>query len=55
VAYRGSLRGNTLHGTLPGLEGLSCLCALEVYNNRFSDPIPRGYATSLQDIARLEL
>ncbi|PUZ38479.1 hypothetical protein GQ55_9G199400 [Panicum hallii var. hallii] len=50
-----SLRGNALHGALPGLEGLPRLRALDLSSNRFSGPIPRGYATSLRDLARLEL
>ncbi|RCV42338.1 hypothetical protein SETIT_9G208500v2 [Setaria italica] len=50
-----SLRGNALHGALPGLEDLPRLRAVDLSSNRFSGPIPRGYATSLRDLARLEL
>ncbi|WVZ59454.1 hypothetical protein U9M48_009592 [Paspalum notatum var. saurae] len=50
-----SLRGNALHGALPGLDGLPRLRALDLSSNRFSGPIPRGYATSLRELARLEL
>lgn len=50
-----SLRGNALHGALPGLDGLSRLRAVDLSSNRFSGPIPRGYATSLPELARLEL
>ncbi|XP_066338346.1 probable inactive receptor kinase At3g02880 [Miscanthus floridulus] len=50
-----SLRGNALHGALPGLDGLSRLRAVDLSSNRFSGPIPRGYATSLRELARLEL
>jgi hypothetical protein len=50
-----SLRGNALHGALPGLDGLSRLRAVDLSSNRFSGPIPRGYATSLWELARLEL
>lgn len=50
-----SLRGNALHGALPGLEDLPRLRELDLSSNRFSGPIPRGYATSLRDLARLEL
>ncbi|KAJ1295016.1 hypothetical protein BS78_01G190900 [Paspalum vaginatum] len=50
-----SLRGNALHGALPGLDGLPRLRAVDLSSNRFSGPIPRGYATSLRELARLEL
>lgn len=50
-----SLRGNALHGALPGLDGLPRLRAVDLSSNRFSGPIPRRYATSLRDLARLEL
>uniref|UniRef100_A0A804LY84 Serine-threonine/tyrosine-protein kinase catalytic domain-containing protein n=1 Tax=Zea mays TaxID=4577 RepID=A0A804LY84_MAIZE len=50
-----SLDGAQLTGTLPGLDGLSRLRAVDLSSNRFSGPIPRGYATSLWELARLEL
>ncbi|TVT97537.1 hypothetical protein EJB05_57200, partial [Eragrostis curvula] len=50
-----SLRGNALHGALPGLEGLTRLRAVDLSSNRFSGPIPRGYAASLSELERLEL
>ncbi|OEL19899.1 Leucine-rich repeat receptor-like protein kinase PXC1 [Dichanthelium oligosanthes] len=50
-----SLRGNALHGALPGLDALPRLRAVDLSSNRFSGPIPRRYATSLRDLARLEL
>ncbi|XP_062205365.1 probable inactive receptor kinase At3g02880 [Phragmites australis] len=50
-----SLRGNALHGALPGLDGLDRLRAVDLSSNRFSGPIPVGYATSLRSLVRLEL
>ncbi|CAL4925639.1 unnamed protein product [Urochloa decumbens] len=50
-----SLRGNALHGALPGLDALPRLRDVDLSSNRFSGPIPRGYATALGDLRRLEL
>ncbi|CAL4942557.1 unnamed protein product [Urochloa decumbens] len=50
-----SLRGNALHGALPGLDALPRLRDVDLSSNRFSGPIPRGYAAALGDLRRLEL